>query len=89
MKKQTKKKKFRSLFRYPGGKSRVTKLLDPFINLPHKEYREPFIGGGSIFLFKDKVEKNWINDFDPDMYYAWKGLQECPDKIIELITSFF
>lgn len=80
--------KVKSLYRYSGGKSRALKFLKPFLEIPHKEYREPFIGGGSIFLFKNKVEKNWINDYDYDVFCAWLAKKECPDKVIEYMTKY-
>ena len=65
----------RSPLRYPGGKSRVAKLLCQYIP-PHTEYREPFVGGGAIFFYKPKVEKNWINDLHPGLYALWRTLRD-------------
>lgn len=36
--------------RYPGGKSKALNQILPRIPLDITEYREPFIGGGSVFL---------------------------------------
>ncbi len=54
----------KSPLRYPGGKSRavdvISKLLPEF-----DEYREPFLGGGSIFLYAKLRFPNktyWIED---------------------------
>lgn len=63
----------KSPLRYPGGKSRavgrIMNLLPDF-----SEYREPFIGGGSVFFglaaaFPQK--KYWINDLYPELYNCW------------------
>ncbi len=64
-----------SPLRYPGGKSRVARRLCGFI-LPHREYREPFVGGGAIFLRKPKAQKSWINDHHPGLYAFWKALRD-------------
>ena len=48
--------------RYPGGKSRGMKVLDLFLPETITEYREPFVGGGSVFIAKQRVKYNWIND---------------------------
>jgi len=64
-----------SPLRYPGGKSRVARRLCRFIP-PHREYREPFVGGGAIFLRKPKAEKSWINDLHPGVYAFWKTLRD-------------
>ena len=36
--------------RYPGGKSKAIKTLSPWFPKTISEYREPFIGGGSIAI---------------------------------------
>jgi len=64
-----------SPLRYPGGKSRVAERLCRFIP-PHREYREPFVGGGAIFFRKPKARKSWINDLHPGLYAFWKALRD-------------
>ena len=39
----------KSPLRYPGGKSRALKQILPLIPLNMSEFREPFVGGGSVF----------------------------------------
>jgi len=41
--------KVKSPLRYPGGKSRALKHILPIIP-KFDEFREPFLGGGSVFL---------------------------------------
>ena len=45
-------KSLKTPLRYPGGKSRACTKLDQYIpNLDgYKEYREPFLGGGSVAI---------------------------------------
>ncbi|MBX3066987.1 MAG: DNA adenine methylase, partial [Anaerolineae bacterium] len=40
----------KSPLRYPGGKSRAMPQILQQIPLNMREYREPFIGGGSVYL---------------------------------------
>ncbi len=62
--------------RYPGGKARAVKILVPLIP-EFREYREPFVGGASVFLalrqmYPDKKSKTyWINDLNTDLYHFW------------------
>ncbi len=69
-----------SPLRYPGGKSRAIKDILPLI--PHKfsEFREPFVGGGSVFLsVKQHILNNArfvINDLNFDLYCFWKFAKE-------------
>jgi len=59
-----------SIFRYPGGKARALKFIEPFWRqIDHDEYREPFIGGGSVYINKPNVKFNWINDLDDDVFF--------------------
>ena len=67
----------KSPFRYAGGKFYALKYIMPFIDaVPHDEYREPFIGGGSIFFAKKKVKYNWINDLEKELIRVYQALQD-------------
>ncbi len=62
-----------TLFRYAGGKYYAIKLLRPFWEaIDHDEYREPFLGGGSVFFAKPKVKYNWLNDIHNDLITTYK-----------------
>jgi len=73
----------RSPLRYPGGKTRVAKLLAPYIP-PHEEYREIFFGGGGLFFHKPKARRNWVNDLHPGLYAFWKTLRDDFDAFAAL-----
>lgn len=89
-------KKVRSPLRYPGGKSRAIKKILPLIPKDYKEFRESFVGGGSIFLAaKQEISEDAlyvISDLNYDLYCFWKEAQENMDglvKEIELIKESF
>jgi len=65
----------KSPLRYPGGKTRVAKLLLAYAP-EHKEYREVFAGGAALFFHKAKCEKNWINDRHPGLYAFYVALRD-------------
>lgn len=66
-----------SPFRYPGGKFYALKFILPMLDcVPHDEYREPFVGGGSIFFGKPKAKVNWINDIEPDLIETYKAIAD-------------
>ena len=76
--------------RYPGGKARALKQILPLIPNEILEYREPFLGGASVFLaVKDKYPqiKFKINDYNEDVYWFWKTLQDKPIELIEAINQ--
>ncbi|MCF6240602.1 MAG: DNA adenine methylase [Bacteroidales bacterium] len=77
----------KSPLRYPGGKSRAIKFIAPLIP-EFYEFREPFVGGGSVFVYlkqKFSNKKFWINDIYENLYHFWKQAQQNPDKLIEQI----
>ena len=80
----------RALLRYPGGKTRAVKFIEPFWQqVKHSEYREPFVGGGSVFMKKPQVETNWINDIDPEVIAFYKIIrnEKLREELIrELLT---
>ena len=78
------------LFRYPGGKHYAMNLLRPFWDaVDHTEYREPFVGGGSVFFNKMLSQKSWLNDIDSELIVTYKIIADpnSRKKLIELITS--
>ncbi len=67
----------KSPLRYPGGKSKALDQILPHIPWDIQEFREPFVGGGSVFLgLKDSRSlfpiHYWINDLNYDLYCFWK-----------------
>lgn len=76
--------------RYPGGKAKALKKILPLIPKRCSEYREPFLGGASVFIaFKQENPgvPCKINDLNKDVYSFWKTLQKNPDALIEAITQ--
>ena len=56
----------KSPLRFPGGKSRAIAQMLPLVP-DFEEYREPMVGGGSLFLtLKQKFphRRYWINDIN-------------------------
>ena len=76
----------KSPLRYPGGKSRAIKQIIEHLPDNFSEYREPFVGGGSLFIYlKQKYPhlKIWINDLNPELYFFWKIAQSDLDKLVK------
>jgi DNA adenine methylase len=67
----------KSPLRYPGGKYYALKHIMPFIDcVPHDEFREPFVGGGSVFFGKKKTKFNWINDLEKDLVDVYRAISD-------------
>ncbi len=79
-----------SPLRYPGGKAKALKRILPLIPTEFSEYREPFLGGGSVFISLKKRDPNLfcrISDLNLDVYFFWKTLHENPDNLINAILT--
>lgn len=65
--------------RYPGGKSRAIKKLSPDLPKSFSEFREPFLGGGSMALHVTQTRPNtkvWVNDAYYNLYNFWVQLRD-------------
>ena len=77
-------KSLKTPLRYPGGKSRAITKISPFFPKNFKEYREPFLGGGSVALYVTKTHPDvqvWVNDFYEPLVTFWQQLQDHGDEI--------
>lgn len=68
----------RSPLRYPGGKQRAIKAIAKYFPKKAREYREPMVGGGSVYFHlrnRGFAEKYWINDKFLDLVDFWRACQ--------------
>jgi DNA adenine methylase len=57
-------------------KKKIVNTFFPSSNT-YKTYVEPFVGGGSVYFYKNKDgHKEVVNDLDPHIYDLFKGLQK-------------
>ena len=74
-------KALKTPLRYPGGKSRACTKMDQYLLKvsDSKEYREPFLGGGSVAIHITKKYPHldvWVNDLYTPLCTFWKVLQD-------------
>tara|TARA_B100000035_G_scaffold134987_1_gene114970 strand:- start:2757 stop:3659 length:903 start_codon:yes stop_codon:yes gene_type:complete len=70
--------------RYPGGKSRAIKKLSPSLLESFSDFREPFLGGGSMALHITQTRPNasvWVNDAYYNLYNFWVQLRDNGGKL--------
>ena len=82
----------KSPLRYPGGKSRALKQILPLIPLNISEYREPFVGGGSVFfairsLFHSRIKTYWMNDLNYDLACFWQQVRDNSPALVETLEA--
>lgn len=76
--------------RYPGGKSKQLSFIIKY--LPKKQdikgnYFEPFIGGGSVFLYL-KPDNAIISDLNKELIELYKGIKNYPHKVWDTFKKF-
>ena len=85
-------KSLKTPLRYPGGKSRACVKMDPFFPdlRDYKEFREPFLGGGSVAIHVSKKYphlKIWVNDLYEPLVNFWQQLQMFGVDMKENLTN--
>jgi DNA adenine methylase len=73
-------KSLKTPLRYPGGKSRACDKMNPYFPdlRDYDEFREPFLGGGSVAIYITKKYPNldiWVNDLYEPLVNFWQQLQ--------------
>ena len=80
----------KSPLRYPGGKSRAVNLISTLVP-KFDEFREPFIGGGSVYVYlkqKFPYKKFWVNDLHFTLYKFWEMCEQDVDSVIKKIYQW-
>ena len=89
-------KSLKTCLRYPGGKSRACEKMGPYFPdlRNYDEFREPFLGGGSVAIYITKKYPNldiWVNDLYEPLVNFWQQLQmfgeEMKNILVELKTA--
>lgn len=76
-----------NFLKYPGGKERELKLIKPI--LPEfKNYYEPFVGGGSVYLGIEGAEHYYINDRSDDLINLYKCIKNQNPNFHLILNNF-
>lgn len=78
----------KSPLRYPGGKQKAIAQIAHYLPSTFKEFREPFVGGGSVFFHisgKHPKLPCWVNDLNSELYYFWDQVKSNLSEVIEQI----
>ena len=86
-------KSLKTPLRYPGGKSRACTKMDPYFPdlRNYVEFREPFLGGGSVALHVTKKYphlKITVNDLYEPLINFWVQLQTFGVELAENISDY-
>jgi DNA adenine methylase len=90
-------KALKTPLRWPGGKSRACVKMDPYFPdlRNYNEFREPFLGGGSVAIHVTKKYpdlKIWVNDLYEPLVNFWQQLQmfgnDLKNKLIDCKLAY-
>ena len=76
--------------RYPGGKSRAVPKLCQWLPADITEYRESFLGGGSMAIEMTKRYPDisiWVNDLYKPLYLFWLALRDDGDYLYDQLIQ--
>lgn len=79
----------KSPLRFPGGKSRALERIIALIP-PFREFREPMVGGGSVFFRVKQIYPDrdyWINDLNYELYCFWKTAQSDMRALVNAVKQ--
>jgi len=85
-------KSLKTPLRYPGGKSRACIKMNPYFPdlRNYDEFREPFLGGGSVAIHITKKYPNldiWVNDLYEPLVNFWQQLQMFGNEMKDILTN--
>ena len=84
-------KSLKTPLRYPGGKSRAVKYLIPKMPKDITEYREPFLGGGSVAIAFTKENPDVpvrVNDLYEPLTNFWFALRDDAEELHRCIKGY-
>lgn len=79
-----------NFLRYPGGKSKLLSFLVKYLPTTNDlsgQYIEPFVGGGSVFLFL-QPKRAIISDLNKELIDLYRGIRNYPHKVWQTFKSF-
>ncbi len=80
------------MFRYPGGKSRLYKHIEPYLMERYNgSLIIPFVGAGHVttrFLKKKTPNFVWLNDIDFGITSFWKAVYFYPLKFLNKLKKY-
>ena len=73
--------------RWVGGKARLLPKILPYVPVDIRNYFEPFLGGGAVFLAaKSRISGTaCLADLNEHLVCAWRALRDRPPRFEELL----
>lgn len=81
----------KSPLRYPGGKNRAVNFISQYIPSDFDSFREPFVGGGSVFIHTKQQYPDrqfWINDLYGLLHVFWHQMQNNAEQVVAQVEAW-
>lgn len=74
--------------KWAGGKRQLIPQMEKYLKkIKYTNYYEPFLGGGSIFLYL-QPEKAVVNDFNKDLIECYKCIKDSYEELINKLEEY-
>jgi DNA adenine methylase len=79
--------------RYPGGKAKALTQIARYLPMDlaqMQEFREPFVGGGSMALYLKSRYPHlqlWLNDLNPEVVCFWRSVQQDLPTLVDRVQT--
>jgi DNA adenine methylase len=82
----------RPFLRWAGGKQWLVKTIEEFLPDSIQNYYEPFLGGGSVFIFLKSNNlingKAYLSDVNSELINCYQAIQSSTEDLISELKAF-
>ena len=75
-----------NMVKYPGGKERELDIIHRFLPCHIRDYYEPFVGGGSVYLDM-QADRYFINDFSKDLMTLYQCVADGDQEFFDAMSE--
>jgi len=75
------------LVKWPGGKERVIKHIEPFFPIEFNNYIEPFLGGGAVYFYLEPQGNSFLNDININLVTFYRLIQENNEEFRNILLE--
>lgn len=80
----------RPFLKWAGGKTRLLKVLLPYVPDRIRNYYEPFLGGGSVFFaVRHRIDGcPHLSDLNEELINTWSVVRDRPDQLFRELQAY-
>ncbi len=77
--------------KWAGGKQRLLPMLDPLFPAHFGAYHEPFLGGGAVFFFLQRigrVKQAILSDVNPELVRLYRVIRDDVERLVAELATY-